>query len=360
MTKENKTDSLLQQCISIILDNQADSGAYIASPYFPTYHYCWFRDSSYIAYAMDLCGQYESSSRFHTWSANVIVNRSEIVQNAIYKSSHGIELEETDVLHTRYTLDGNEGTIQKWENHQLDGFGTWLWSVQQSFVLSGNSPSDQVFIAADLIASYLTALWQHPCYDCWEEHPNDLHPYTLAAIYGGLQAYSVLSGKDYSATTSAIKAFLEEKAVINGHWAKFIGNTQVDASLLGLALPYRVFPLDDPRTVATVAYLESDLRKNGGGLHRYAADVYYGGGEWTLLTSWLGWYYAETGQMDKARRLHLWVADKANEQGWLPEQIPGYLNHPESYHLWVERWGEIANPLLWSQAMHIILQKALK
>jgi len=44
--------------------------------------------------------------------------------------------------------------------------------------------------AAGLVANYLTALWQLPCYDCWEEYPDKMHPHTLAAIYGGLKAHS--------------------------------------------------------------------------------------------------------------------------------------------------------------------------
>jgi len=28
-------------------------------------------------------------------------------------------------------------------------------------------------------------------------------------------------------------------------------------------------------------------------MHRYADDTYYGGGEWVLLATWLGWYYVE-------------------------------------------------------------------
>ena len=36
------------------------------------------------------------------------------------------------------------------------------------------------------VCDYLAALWQLPCYDCWEEFPDRVHPHTLAAIYAGL------------------------------------------------------------------------------------------------------------------------------------------------------------------------------
>jgi NHL repeat/Glycosyl hydrolases family 15 len=50
-------NDLYQRSILIILQNQSPSGAYIASPNFPTYAYCWLRDGSFIAHAMDRTGQ---------------------------------------------------------------------------------------------------------------------------------------------------------------------------------------------------------------------------------------------------------------------------------------------------------------
>ena len=46
----------------------------------------------------------------------------------------------------------------------------------------------------------------------------------------------------------------------------------VDASLLGLAIPYALVTSDDVRMQASVARIEADLHRKGGGLHRYAWD----------------------------------------------------------------------------------------
>jgi GH15 family glucan-1,4-alpha-glucosidase len=352
-------DPFVQTGIRTITENQAESGAYYASPNFPTYRYCWFRDSSYIAYSMNLCAVHQSAARFHQWTAGVVNRRADLIHRTICKVQASETLTEADVLHTRYTVDGHEGTLQKWENFQLDGFGTWLWSLNQHLLLSGQSLPQAILDAAGLVAAYLEALWQHPCYDCWEERLDNIHPHTLAAIYGGLLAYSEMTGKDTASTTAAIRSYLYANAVQDGHWVKFIGTDWVDASLIGLAVPYRVCEPSDPIMQSTIARIESDLRVDGGGVHRYPSDEYYGGGEWCLLTSWLGWYYAETGQKDRANDLHTWVKNQADEHGWLPEQVPQHLNRPDSYAPWLNKWGEIANPLLWSHAMYIILQKAL-
>ncbi|NOZ71324.1 MAG: hypothetical protein GXP38_05325, partial [Chloroflexi bacterium] len=132
------------------------------------------------------------------------------------------------------------------------------------------------------------------CYDCWEEFPEERHSYTLASIYGGLQAYALLSGHERTFTLAAIAQTLLAAATEAGHFVKFIDSRAVDASLLGIALPYAVFPPDHPLVSATVQKIEQTLAPHGG-VHRYAEDTYYGGGEWVLLTAWLGWYYVEIG-----------------------------------------------------------------
>src|SRR5512133_3349243 len=124
-------NELYQRSIAIILENQSASGAYIASPNFPTYHYCWFRDGSFIAYAMDLAGQHESAHRFHQWVAQRVNERRDLVQKGLAKARSGEKLSEAEVLHTRYRLDGTDGEPGNSPNFQLDGFGTWLGSLNE-------------------------------------------------------------------------------------------------------------------------------------------------------------------------------------------------------------------------------------
>jgi hypothetical protein len=121
---------LYQRSIEIILANQHASGAYVASPNFPTYHYCWFRDGSLIAYAMDLAGQHESAGRFHAWAARAVNRRAEVIRRAVARAAASESsgdpretlsrptgvlrdptgvLREEDILHTRLTLEGEDG-----------------------------------------------------------------------------------------------------------------------------------------------------------------------------------------------------------------------------------------------------------
>ena len=354
---------LFKRSVEIILDNQAASGAYMASPNFPTYRYSWYRDNSFIAYAMDLVGEHQSAARFHDWAASNIVRRSDVIERALDKASRDEVLLPEDVLHTRYDVNGDPAS-EEWPNFQLDGFGTWLWSLGEHIQLAGKNThgtqvKDQWLRAAGLVADYLTALWDRPCYDCWEEFPEKVHPHTLAAIYGGLLAHQSFGERDHSEVLESLRKYVCQHAVMNNHFVKFEGTEAVDASLLGLSIPYKLVPENEPLMTATVASIEKTLRRACGGVHRYPTDSYYGGGEWVLLTAWLGWYYAQIGETGIANELREWIEGQADSCGNLPEQVADNLIVPNYLAKWEERWGPAANPLIWSHAMYLILCEAL-
>jgi GH15 family glucan-1,4-alpha-glucosidase len=354
---------LYRRSVDVILAHQGAAGGYVAAPTFAQYRYCWFRDGAFIAHAMDLAGERASARRFHDWCANVVTGRRVAVERAVVRARQGKPPAGADVLHARYTLEGEEGDGEGWPNFQLDGLGTWLWALGEHVRLGeagAGSLSPAWREAALLVARYLGALWKHPCYDCWEESGDRVHVYTLAAICGGLEALVSLGlGGEWEAAPAAIRAFVLEQGVCDGRLTKSIGNSAVDAGLVGAATPYRLFEPDDPIVRATIAAIEAELRREGGGVHRYGADTYYGGGEWVLLTAWLGWHYAGLGERGRARDLLAWIEAQADEEGNLPEQVPRTLTDPACLATWRERWGEIARPLLWSHAKYVTLCQEL-
>ena len=351
---------LYSHSIALIHANQSPGGAYVASPTFATYNYCWFRDGTYIAYAMDLAGQHGSARRFYAWAATMIAQRAGAVERAIEAAPRG-QPAPGDLLDTRYTLDGAIGA-DDWPNFQLDGFGTLLWGIQQHLALNAGAELPAHWRpAVALLARYLAALWHLPCYDCWEEFGDQVHTATLAALYGGLNAAAALLGEPaHAQTAAAIKAFVLSNCIAGAGLSKFVGSSAVDASLLHVATPYRLLEPGDPLMRATVARIEAELCRPGGGVHRYADDSYYGGGEWVLLTAYLGWYHAECGAPERAQALRAWVERHATERGWLPEQVAENLNHPEMLAVWNARWGTSANPLLWSHAAYLTLCARLR
>ena len=116
--------------------------------------------------------------------------------------------------------------------------------------------------------------------------------------------------------------------------------------------------VDDPIAVSTLATVGTDLDVDGG-VHRFRADVFYGGGQWLLLSALLGWNKVAAGDVDGAWRHLRWIAEHATEDGELPEQVPDHLQDPASRQEWLDRWGPVATPLLWSHGMYLILADEL-
>jgi GH15 family glucan-1,4-alpha-glucosidase len=146
----------------------------------------------------------------------------------------------------------------------------------------------------------------------------------------------------------------------SGESPKPIPQNGVDSSLIGVALPCNVLPPDNPVMQTTMQAVEADLLRPGGGVYRYKADIYYGGGEWLLLTAWLGWYYARAGKLDEAQALKEWIESKADANGFLPEQVSDHALAPTHFEPWKKNWGPVASPLLWSHAMYILLAQSLE
>jgi GH15 family glucan-1,4-alpha-glucosidase len=354
--------NLHQRSIDIIRAGQAKNGAYAACASFSQYGYSWLRDGTWIAYGMDQAGQSDSAADFHRWAARTLLRYRDQVDNLLTKLERKETPQESDYLPTRFQLDGSLGE-ENWTDFQLDGYGAWLWGLCQHCTLHNNTDLwAEAHPAVEIVVRYLAALWQSPNYDCWEEHRQEIHTATLAALYGGLKAVQEMDASLVPDNLpETIRTFILDNCVSSGgHFMKFIGNDAVDASLLWTALPYGLVSLHDSRFQATLAKIEQDIRHPGGGVYRYAADTYYGGGEWLLLTVWLAWVYFELGRIDDARRLFAWIQAQAKLNGDMPEQVSGHLLDAIYYPGWVERWGDPASPLLWSHGMYLILEARLK
>ena len=112
----------------MILEHQAPSGAYIASPSLPTYRYSWLRDGAFIADAMSRAGETESAEAFFGWCARILEARSGQVEELVERHRRGDEIARDEHLHCRYTVDGAEYEGE-WSSFQLDGYGSWLWAL---------------------------------------------------------------------------------------------------------------------------------------------------------------------------------------------------------------------------------------
>ncbi|MBP2019213.1 GH15 family glucan-1,4-alpha-glucosidase [Symbiobacterium terraclitae] len=352
------TVDLVQHSIAVIARGQTPTGAYLASPNFAQYRYAWLRDGAFIAYGMDRAGQHRSSRAFHRWVDRTLRGVACKVEALEQKADRGEPIEMTEWLHCRYTPEGQEGDAG-WGVFQLDGYGTWLWALCEHVRMTGaRDLLEEVRPSVELVRRYLTRFWDRPNFDCWEEHGEHVHPATLACIYGGLRAVDALEGSQGAAEVcEAIRSYLLTHFVHGGRLTKFADGRSIDANLLWVSVPFGLLSPSDPLMEATVAELER--RCVTGGVHRYPEDTYYGGGEWLILSAWLGWYYVRAGNRARALELLAWVERQADERGDMPEQVTDRANVPEMVQPWVNRWGPVAKPLLWSHAMYLILRAEL-
>jgi isomaltose glucohydrolase len=352
---------LLERSQAIIREHQAPSGAYLASPTFPPYRYSWFRDGAFIADAMSRVGDRSSALRFHRWCAQVVTDRAGRIRELCRRAAVGDDISSDEHLHTRYTVDGREAD-EPWWTFQLDGYGTWLWSLEAH---AGRHAADleEHRSAVELLVDYLVTFWDQPCYDWWEEHADRRHVSTIAAVVAGLEAAQRTGLLDQQRTeaaavaVAAARARVSQEGVRAGHLTKWLGSDAVDASLAACVTPFGLYPPGSPVATATLAEIDRQLAPAG--VHRYLDDVYYGGGQWVLLAGFLGWAHLRSGSTERASTLLAWMVSQADEDGDLPEQVADGLLHPEHERRWIERWGPSASPLLWSHAMLLILAHEL-
>jgi isomaltose glucohydrolase len=340
---------LVDASLAVIAAGQHASGAYIAAPSYEAYAYAWLRDGVFCAYAMDLHGRSESARAFHSFMTRTVLAHRNLFDAA--------EPDVGAMPPTRYTLDGRleDEANETWPNFQLDGYGSWLWALRDHERRGGTlDPDDRA--AAETVSRYLQRCATVPCFDCWEEFGDRRHTSTLGCVIAGLHAAADLLVNDgASRLANSLRERLLRHHVVRGSLVKFDGSSAVDGSLLWLALPFGVFDVEDQLMVRTSPRLSDELVGPTGGVRRYLGDTFYGGGEWIVLTAWLAWYQAATDHLNDAERARTWIEASATPEGHLPEQRTEAAQYPEMVRFWVERWGPVATPLLWSHAMYLVL-----
>jgi GH15 family glucan-1,4-alpha-glucosidase len=355
--READGNGYVRTSIESLLGHQSDTGAFVASPDFAQYGYCWLRDASFSAYALDRVGEHDAAWRYHAWVDRTIgaSGIGALIESAIGKRLGGVSLEPGDMPPARFSLTGAL-VEDDWPNFQIDGYGTWLWALSEHMALSGRATlPTELEDTVDRTARYLSTFAFEPCYDVWEENGDDVHTSTLASVFAGLlAAAALLEDRGFEGRAAVVRDHLERLGSRVGRYQKSSAQSAVDASLLWLGSPFGVAAIDDPLLLVTVEQIERDL-VHAGGVRRYAADTYFGGGAWPVLTCSLGWHYARVGRPDDAHRCLDWTRAHLDSEGRLAEQFGGEDRDPEHYEAWLGRWGPPARDLLWSHAMHVVL-----
>jgi len=367
----------------LTIRTQCDNrGAFVAANDFDitkfardTYSYVWPRDGALTANALDRAGHEDITRTFFEFC-----QRIEIVQDDWSYFAH------------KYTPDGLVGSSwHPWSDEkgepvlaiQEDETGLVLWALWEHFQIHGNLDfaaklySTLVLRSARFLAAYVderTGL-PKPSWDLWEERWG-VHAFTVAAIWGGLEAarrFAALFGDAFERDAFlAAQTQLKEAADSQlfrpelGRFARrltispdgeVVADAVLDSALHGL-WRFGMYQADDPRIVSTMEAIQSELSNQNatGGLARYKGDYYFQadpdvtrvpGNPWFICTLWLAqWHIATASRpedLEPARAIIEWTCRHALEGGLLSEQLHPHTGAPLS-----------VSPLTWSHAEFVI------
>ncbi len=314
-------------------------GGIVAAPCMePEYRFCWPRDATYVAYALDRCGFHREAETFYKWC-----KRAQEKEGGLYQ---------------RYYIEARiRGPC--WSS-QIDEVATVIWGIGKHFDLTGDvgfvkSMWSTVEKAANFICENMnpkTNLIESV--GLWEERFGS-HAYSNAAVFAGLKTSAriakVMNESDLAEKWDAASEKIKS-ALLSLTWDsrmnRFIKtfnpkDASLDVSLLGLTFPFEVLPAQDERMKKTALALERAFDYEVGGIGRYPRDVYYGGNPWILATLWLALFYEKLKDASKMEQLTKWAVDHATALDLLSEQADKSTGAPVS-----------AVPLAWSHSFFIL------
>jgi glucoamylase len=320
-------------------------GGIVAAPCMdPEYRFCWPRDATYVAYALDRCGFHEEAKRFYKWC-----KRAQEKEGGLYQ---------------RYYIEAKiRGPC--WSS-QIDEIATVIWSVGKHFDLTNDlefikSMWSSIKKAAEFMCAAINPTTNlTESVGLWEEKFGS-HTYSNAAICSALKTSARIAkfmDEDNLSEKWDAEAEKIKEALLNLTWDsrrnRFIKTFNpkdegLDVSLLGLTVPFEVLPAQDERMQKTVLAIEQSFNFEVGGIGRYPGDLYYNGNPWILTTLWLALYYEQLGDIGKAEMIVKWVIEHATDLGLLSEQVDKSTGLPIS-----------AIPLAWSHAFFILAVLGLK
>ncbi len=316
-----------------------DFGGIVAAPTLdPDYRYCWSRDGTYVAYALDRCGYSQDAEGFYRWCKDA--------------------QEPDGGWYQRYHIE--KTPAPSW-GEQEDQCATILWGMGQHYKLTKNEdflrdvwPTVEKGVEHLLRARDPETGLVGPTLDLWEEK-RALHTYTNAAACGafreganiasvlGYNALSLSWTEESNRVQSGILKHLWDEG--KNRFLKSIKprDADIDTAILGLSYPFSVLEADDPRILSTAYQVGNAFQYATEGIGRYPGDAYHGGNPWFITTLWMALYNCRLGNFEKAKTLIDWSAKHVDELQLFAEQVNRENGEPIS-----------ASPLAWSHAMFIL------
>lgn len=303
------------------------------------YRYCWLRDSALTLEALLAAGYRDKATAWRDWLLRAVGGDPTRMQ-IMYRIDAGHDLVERELDHlpgyadSRPVRIGNGAVAQR----QTDVLGEVMIALEAARAAVGEADANSLALQAALVDD-LAEHWQEADHGIWEirgplRHFTQSRVMVWAAMDRAIKAVEGgLLGEDahgdrverWREVREAVSAEVDERGVSaeRGCLTQHYDTDEVDASLLLLPTVGFCAP-DDPRFVATVDAIETDLLRDGLVLRYRTSSGVDGldGDEHPFLICcfWLVIAYAQMGRRDDAVELMDRLLGLTNDVGLLSEE----------------------------------------
>jgi len=298
------------------------------------YRYCWLRDASFTLDALWVAACPDEAGDFVRWiieTAGTSLSQESGLQ-IMYGVGGEHDLSERELPHltgwrgSRPVRVGNGA----WTQTQIDIYGELLDAVLRLREQIGQLPETSCRFLAD-VADAAAAAWGRPDAGIWEGRgENRHHLYSKLMCWVALDRAVTLA--EWIGRTDKVDYWAASReevrtAILDHGWSESLGAyTQtfgedvLDASTLMMVIT-GFLSVDDPRMMATVERIATDLAAPCGLLYRYSDDDPEGSeGVFIICTYWLVQCLAAAGHGARATALFERVTAYTNDLGLLSEE----------------------------------------
>jgi GH15 family glucan-1,4-alpha-glucosidase len=298
------------------------------------YRYVWMRDAALCIRAMNVIGYSQESRDFFHFVRNALTRHEDL---HIFYSVEGGMVPDEETLPWLKGFRGSApvriGNGAK-DQLQLDNAG-YLLDAAYVYERFGSSLNLRFWRHLVLLMDRMRSEWHKPDHGIWEPRGRKRHNvHSKAMLWVAFDRgarIAQLFGEETLADGWRKEAVLIRNQVLTQgldrggrHFVSAYGESSPDATLL-LLPSYGLSPPDDPRTIATIDFVQEHLVDRGF-VHRYLYDDGVSGGEgaFILCGFWLVEALAMAGRLEEALAVFERHAEASNHVGLLAEEIdPG-------------------------------------